>query len=70
MNAQLRMITIFLLSAIILVFAAPYSEEYDENLLKDSQPHLLLNLLKRPARFHPMENHDQLIKAILKSRRY
>uniref|UniRef100_A0A1I7T135 Venom peptide n=1 Tax=Caenorhabditis tropicalis TaxID=1561998 RepID=A0A1I7T135_9PELO len=40
------------------------------NDVEEAEAPYLMNLLKRTAVFFPSGNHDKMIKAILKSRRY
>uniref|UniRef100_A0A8R1E3A0 Uncharacterized protein n=1 Tax=Caenorhabditis japonica TaxID=281687 RepID=A0A8R1E3A0_CAEJA len=57
----------------LLVQSQPIQDNmyaFNEGFERESEAPYLMNLLKRTAVFFPNGNHDKMIKAILKSRRY
>ncbi|CAI2333682.1 unnamed protein product [Caenorhabditis sp. 36 PRJEB53466] len=60
-----------LLAFVGLIQSQPVQGDlYAFNNVDDADAPYLMNLLKRTAVFFPSGNHDKMIKAILKSRRY
>ncbi|EFO85813.1 hypothetical protein GCK72_005540 [Caenorhabditis remanei] len=66
-------LALLILSIVGLMQCQPISQDnnlYGYNELEEAEAPYLMNLLKRTAVFFPSGNHDKMIKAILKSRRY
>ncbi|PIC45718.1 hypothetical protein B9Z55_005644 [Caenorhabditis nigoni] len=66
-------LALLILSIVGLMHSQPIGQDsnmYGYNELEQADAPYYMNLLKRTAVFFPSGNHDKMIKAILKSRRY
>ncbi|CAL2032884.1 unnamed protein product [Caenorhabditis brenneri] len=66
-------LALLILTIVGLIQCRPTFEDdnvYGYKDLEEADAPYLMNLLKRTAVFFPSGNHDKMIKAILKSRRY
>ncbi|CAE17768.1 Neuropeptide-Like Protein [Caenorhabditis elegans] len=72
LSSTVVLAALLILAIVGLIQSQPIQDNnlYGFNELEDAEAPYLMNLLKRTAVFFPNGNHDKMIKAILKSRRY